>query len=418
MKPTICIIGLGYIGLPTAVMLAKSGCDVLGVDVNPKVIEALKKGEVIIEEPFLAEAVQQVVAEGKLKVSHKPKEADVFIITVPTPILSNKGADMSYVEKATESLLEVIKKGDTVILESTSRVGATEELVTPILEKTGLHVPQDICVGYCPERVLPGKILEELVYNSRIIGGIDAASAKHIKSIYELFVKGELYVTSTKTAEMCKIMENTFRDVNIALANELAKVCEVAGINVWEVIALCNKHPRVNFLSPGPGVGGHCLAVDPWFLVEDYPEIAKLICLSRQINDSMPAHVFERIQRIVPQADDPKKICILGMTYKPDIDDIRESPIVELIHLLEDNGYEVAVVDPYVDKNVYSTKELVEACKESELIVLGVQHQVFQEIPFSQLAPLMNKKNILDTRHFLDREEAKKAGFTYYELGV
>lgn len=419
MSERICIIGLGYIGLPTAAMFAKSGCDVVGVDINPVVREALSHGEVIIEEPFLKEIVKEVVEQGRLEVSSEPLEANVFIITVPTPILPNKGADMSYVERAAQSIMKVLKRGDTVILESTSCVGATEEIVKPILESTGLCVPEDIKLGYCPERVLPGKILEELVHNSRIIGGIDALSALRIQEIYKYFVKGEMYLTTTRTAEMCKIMENTFRDVNIALSNELAMICQEAGTNVWEVIELCNKHPRVKFLAPGPGVGGHCLAVDPWFLVESYPNQTKIIRLARETNDYMPSYLVKCIQEIVPiEADWISKICILGMTYKQDIDDIRESPILELIHLLQERGYEVAVVDPYVNKEQYETQGLYEACNGSDLIVLGVQHTLFNNLPYHNMAKWVRRKKILDTRYFISQEQVEKAGFIYYLLGV
>ncbi|MGL4345854.1 MAG: nucleotide sugar dehydrogenase [Cellulosilyticaceae bacterium] len=417
MAQKICIIGLGYIGLPTAAMFAKYGDYVIGVDTNTKVVEALRQGKVIIEEPFLEELVSEVVAAKKLEVRATPQQADVFIITVPTPILENKNSDMSYVVAAAEAITPYIRPGNLVILESTSRVGATEEIVKPILEKSGYRIPEDIGVGYCPERVLPGKILEELVGNSRIIGGLNEACALRIKEVYKTFVKGEMYTTNTRTAEMCKIMENTFRDVNIALANELACLCEAIGINVWEVIKLCNKHPRVNFLEPGPGVGGHCLAVDPWFLVEQFGEIAKLIRTARETNDSMPHHVFDRIGRLLLAREEPYKVVLLGITYKPDIDDVRESPIIELYQLLKQAGFEVALVDPYVKSERYEVQTLEEACKDSDLVILGVNHSVFKALVFEEIAELMRGNKILDTRNSLAQIEVENAGLEYYVLG-
>ncbi|MGL4738258.1 MAG: nucleotide sugar dehydrogenase [Cellulosilyticaceae bacterium] len=417
MSHKICIIGLGYIGLPTAAMFAKYGAHVLGVDVNTKVVEALRCGKVIIEEPFLQELVSEVVDAKRLQVATTPQEADVFIITVPTPILNNKNSDMSYVAAATEAIVDYVRPGNLVILESTSRIGATEEIVKPILEKSGYRIPEDIGLGYCPERVLPGKILEELVQNSRIIGGLNKDCASRIKEVYSTFVKGEMYMTDTRTAEMCKIMENTFRDVNIALANELALLCEKIGINVWEVIDLCNKHPRVNFLSPGPGVGGHCLAVDPWFIVEQYGEIAKLIRTSREMNDSMPKHVLEMINQLLPQRQESHKIAVLGITYKPDIDDVRESPIIELVELLEHQGFEVALVDPYVKCEDYVLQTLEEACKGSDLLVLGVNHSVFDDLPLKVIAELMRGNKVLDTRHSIRENDVVNVGLEYYVLG-
>ena len=255
-QKTICVIGLGYIGLPTSAMFATHGCKVIGVDVNEKIVNALNKGEITIEEPYLDIMVQAAVRSGNLIADTRPREADAFIIAVPTPITKEKKADMSYVVAATEAIVPYLKRGNMVILESTSPPGTVEELMLPILEKSGLKIGEELYVGHSPERVLPGKILWELVNNNRIIGGINRISAEKIRDLYKIFVKGEIYLTTVRTAEMCKIVENTFRDVNIALANELARICERLGINVWEVIELANKHPRVNIHQPGPGVGG------------------------------------------------------------------------------------------------------------------------------------------------------------------
>ena len=335
MGKKICVLGLGYIGLPTAAILADSGYDVVGVDINEEVIDNLNIGKVIIEEPYIDEIVKDVVSKKKLIGKYEACKADVFIICVPTPIREDKKADMTYVIGAINSILPYIRKNNIVILESTSPVGTTEKIIKPILEKTNLKVGQEIYLGYCPERVIPGKIIEELSNNNRIIGGINEISALKIKEIYKNFVKGQLYTTDTNTAEMVKLTENTFRDVNIALANELLKVCDDLDINVWELIKYCNKHPRVDILNPGPGVGGHCLAVDPWFIVEASENLANIVKLSRQTNDSMPQYVFDKIEKLTKDIEGSKKISILGMTYKKDIDDMRESPIVHLVDIFK-----------------------------------------------------------------------------------
>jgi len=343
----IAVIGLGYIGLPTAAMFANAGHTVVGVDYNTQIINALKNGQVIIEEANLGDLVLKVTASGNLTCSLTPQAADVFIIAVPTPIKSDKTAEMSFVVEATESIVPYLAEGNIVILESTSPVGTVNQLMLPILEKSGLVIGEQLFVGHSPERVIPGKILYELIHNSRIAGGINEISAHKIAEVYRSFVEGEIYETDTATAELCKLTENTFRDVNIAFANEMAKICENLGINVWNLIELCNKHPRVNIHQPGPGVGGHCIAVDPWFIVEKQPETAQIINLCRHINDSMPDYVSGRITDILKDIELPK-VSILGVTYKPDVDDLRESPILELIELLKQSGYTVSAYDPFI----------------------------------------------------------------------
>lgn len=417
MKKKICVVGLGYIGLPTSAMFASHGHKVIGVDINEDVVNALNKGQIIIEEPYLDILVQAAVTSGNLKAELQPCEADVFIIAVPTPITKDKKADMSYVKSATENIVPYLKKGNIVILESTSPTGTTEGLMMPILEKNGLEVGKDIYLGHSPERVLPGQILMELVNNNRIIGGINLESAEKIRDLYKTFVKGEMYLTTATTAEMCKMMENTFRDVNIAFANELAKISENIGINAWEVIELCNKHPRVNIHQPGPGVGGHCLAVDPWFIVEKVPNLANIIRLSRQINDAMPHYVVNKIDNILKNLEGKKKITILGITYKANIDDIRESPIVEIIDLLEEKGYDISIVDPYVKKYKYLENDIKKACSDSDLLVLGVNHSEFKAISLEDIKKGMRNLNILDTRNYLDRKLMEGAGFNYNLLG-
>ncbi|PKM48967.1 MAG: UDP-N-acetyl-D-mannosamine dehydrogenase [Firmicutes bacterium HGW-Firmicutes-7] len=413
----MCIIGLGYIGLPTAAMFACNGHKVIGVDTNNKIIDALEKGEVIIKEPYLKNMIEQEVVSGNLTASKEPQEADAFIIAVPTPLTKDKKADMSLVKKATESIVPYLRKGNIVVLESTSPTGTVKNFIIPILKKSGLKIGEELYVGYCPERVLPGQILFELVNNNRIIGGIDRKSAEKIKDLYQTFVKGEIYLTDTTTAEICKIVENTYRDVNIAFANELAKICENIGTDVWRVIKLCNKHPRVNIHQPGPGVGGHCLAVDPWFIVEKNPELARIIKLARETNDSMPQFIFNKIENILKNTKGAKKVTILGITYKANIDDTRESPIINLIKLLEKHNHKISVVDPCVKEFRYKVENVAEAAKDSNLLVLAVNHKDFKEIDFDNLAKKMRNKIVLDTRNYFDKNIIERKGFKYYLLG-
>ena len=412
----ICVIGLGYIGLPTASMFAGCGAQVVGVDLNQTIVDALNRGEITIEEKGLPEIVSTVVAGGALRGSTVPEEADVFIIAVPTPITAEKKADMSYVLSATESIVPYIKKGNIVILESTSPVGTVDRLMLPILDKTGLVIGEELFVGHSPERVIPGQILNELVNNSRIAGGINPVSAKKIADLYKCFVKGDIYETDTRTAEFCKLAENTYRDVNIAFANELAKICENADINVWEAIELCNKHPRVNIHQPGPGVGGHCIAVDPWFIVEKQPDTAKIIELSRKTNDSMPEYVASEIAALLAGIPDPK-VTVLGVTYKPDVDDMRESPILHLIELLNSKKIETKAFDPFVKGVKGIENDLFAAASGSDLLVLGVHHSEFKALPFARLGAVMRNRVFYDTRNFVPVGPAKDAGFRCYLLG-
>ena len=413
----ICVIGLGYIGLPTASMFADGGASVVGVDRNEKIVSALNRGEIIIEEKGLDKLVKKVVSSGKLKASTIPEEADVFIIAVPTPITEDKKAEMSYVVSATEDIVPFLRSGNIVILESTSPVGTVDGLMLPILEKTGLSIGTELFVGHSPERVIPGQILHELVNNSRIAGGINDISSKKIAEVYRQFVKGEIYETDTRTAELCKLAENTYRDVNIAFANELAKICEKMDINVWEAIELCNKHPRVNIHQPGPGVGGHCIAVDPWFIAEKQPETAKIIDLCRRTNDSMPEYVATEILEILGQTAAPK-VTILGVTYKPDVDDMRESPILHLIELLKKKGVSVSAYDPFVKGQDGVENDLEKAAAASDLLVLGVHHSEFKNLPFATIGKVMRHKAFYDTRNFVSTAVALDEGFHCYLLGA
>lgn len=419
MKKKVTIIGLGYIGLPTAAVFAKSGMEVMGYDINKKVIEALNKGEILIEEPGLEDLIKEVVSNGSLRGIDALEESDVFIISVPTPINDDKTADLSYVRSATESIIDIIKPGNIVVLESTSPPGATME-VASLLEKSGLKIGEEVFVAHSPERVLPGRIITELIENDRIVGGINEKSAELVKEVYSVFVKGEIFTTDSKTAEMCKLMENTFRDVNIALANELAILAENIGINAWDVINFANKHPRVNIHQPGPGVGGHCIAVDPWFVIENQPE-GHLIRQAREINDGMPERVLNRIMSIVK--DDNAKITLMGLSYKPNVDDTRESPIIKLVELLKERtNYQISLHDPHVDKDRFKYKDLLldsidEAVENSELMVLAVNHNEYRNLDFERIGELMLKKQVFDTRNFLNEEELINLGFELTLLG-
>ncbi len=418
----VCVIGLGYIGLPTAASFANAGHEVLGVDKKPEIVDALNRGEIIIEEAGLPEFIRSVVEKGHLRAALEPETSDAYIISVPTPITADKKADMRFVESATRSIAPLLKKGDLVILESTSPVGTVDTLMLPILEESGLKAGRDFSLGHSPERVIPGKILYELVHNSRIAGGIDPESAHRIAALYKSFVEGEIYETDARTAEMCKLSENTFRDVNIAFANELAKICEEQGINVWELIEICNKHPRVNIHQPGPGVGGHCIAVDPWFIVEKEPSLATLIRDSRNTNDSMPAHTASRAAKILEGVASPK-VCILGVTYKPDVDDMRESPIITLAEILKGKGMDVAICDPHAAGKGRSVagaaivSDPIEAAAGADLVILGVNHKQFKTLDYEALAKAVRTKNFFDTRNFVDAQAAQAAGFAYYLLG-
>ncbi|MBS6024353.1 MAG: nucleotide sugar dehydrogenase [Paeniclostridium sordellii] len=416
MIKKICVIGIGYIGLPTAAMFAKHGHDVVGVDINENTVNQLNQGNIVIDEPYLDELVKDLVERGSLKASKTPCISDAFIISVPTPINNEKKSDMKYVKDACESILPYIKKGDIVILESTSPIGTIEGLVKPILETSKLKIGEDIFLGYCPERVIPGNILKELKENDRLIGAINQISGEKIKNLYSSFVEGNIYLMDTKTAEICKLMENTYRDVNIALANELAIICDDLNINVWDVINFCNKHPRVNIHNPGPGVGGHCLAVDPWFIVEKSPQKSNLIKLSREINDYMPLYLFKKIEQILANIKQNKIVTILGMTYKADIDDTRESPIITLIDILAKNGYEVRVCDPKVDIHENLYEDLIKACENSELVLLAVNHKEFKNIDFDKIKSVMKIPIILDSRNFFNENEISQKGFKYYSI--
>lgn len=396
----ICVLGLGYIGLPTASILAKQGFKVVGVDVKKDLAKKLKQGQIGTSEPGLEIQVKTAIKSGALHPKTELEPAEVFIICVPTPLTDDHKADLSYVKDATESILPYLRKDNLVILESTVPPGTTGEILTPVLETNGLEAGKDFYLAHCPERVLPGRILKELVENDRIIGGINLRSAQAAKEIYQTFVTGEIYLTDSATAEMTKLVENSFRDVNIAFANELSRICDQLDVDVWEVIESANKHPRVNILSPGPGVGGHCTAVDPWFIVQKAPQETKLIRTSRMINDSMPDCVVEKVEKAIKQAGIKEPIiACLGIAYKADVDDLRESPALEIVGKLKDKGHSLRVCDPYVKDCIgLDLFALEEAISGADCVVLLVNHKNFKKLNPAQLLKEMRGNIIIDTR--------------------
>ena len=411
---TLSVIGLGYIGLPTAATFASRGLKVIGVDVNQKAVDTINNGGIHIIEPDLDIVVQSVVQTGNLRATTTPEPADAFIVAVPTPFKDDKQPDLRYIEAASKAIAPVLQKGNLVILESTSPVGATEQMAAWLAEaRPDLTFPQqvgedaDICVAHCPERVLPGKVLVELVNNDRVIGGMTPKCSQAAVSLYKLFVQGECVITNARTAEMCKLTENSFRDVNIAFANELSIICDKLDINVWELIKLANRHPRVNILQPGPGVGGHCIAVDPWFIVASAPDEARLISTARQVNDHKPEWVIGKVKSAVAerqrQSASAGKVAVafLGLSFKADIDDLRESPSVEIVRRLSDSELlDSYVVEPHIKQlpelliNISKLCSLEEALEVASIVVILVDHKAF-----GQLAnKLTIKHEVIDTR--------------------
>ncbi|SEO25435.1 UDP-N-acetyl-D-mannosamine dehydrogenase [Pseudomonas sp. NFACC39-1] len=413
---TICVVGLGYIGLPTAAVFASRKMKVIGLDVNELAVEVINRGEIHIIEPDLDMVVHAAVTEGYLRATTKAEPADAFLIAVPTPFKQDRQPDLSYVEAAVKSIAAVLKKGDLVILESTSPVGATEQMAKWLAEiRSDLSFPEthgeesDIRIAHCPERVLPGHVLRELVQNDRVIGGLTSKCSERAVELYSIFVQGKCVVTTARTAEMCKLTENSFRDVNIAFANELSMICDKLDINVWELIELANRHPRVSILQPGPGVGGHCIAVDPWFIVSRTPAEAKLIRTAREVNDSKPIWVKEKVKLAIGEfllehpdttAKDVKVACF-GLTFKPDIDDLRESPalgIVKEIGIMHSGC--VMIVEPNIEKlptamlNRFSLLDAQVALSEADVVVMLVDHSSFKMLPRLNL----EGKKIVDTR--------------------
>jgi UDP-N-acetyl-D-mannosaminuronic acid dehydrogenase len=410
---TISVVGLGYIGLPTAAIIAAQGINVIGVDLNEIVVNTINQGKIHIVEPDLGDLVHEVVRKGVLRAVTRPEPADAFLIAVPTPFKDDHEPDLSYVMSAAQSVASVLRKGNIVILESTSPVGATERMAELLSEaRPDLTFPHqsgeaaDVKIAYCPERVLPGKVLHELVDNDRVVGGLTPLCGALAADLYRLFVRGQCLITDSRTAEMCKLTENAFRDVNIAFANELSLVSEELGINVWELIRLANHHPRVNILQPGPGVGGHCIAVDPWFIVSSAPSTSKLIRTARQVNENKPHHIVEQIESRINEIKFYVKkptIACLGLAFKPDIDDLRESPALEIVeNIAKKELGNLHIVEPNIEVlpellNAYTNIKLLdakEAIRSADIVIMLVNHREFYQIDRDSLAG----KEVIDTR--------------------
>lgn len=380
-KYDVVMVGLGYIGLPTAGLMAGKGLNVLGVDINPAVVDTINSGKIHIIEPDLDGLIHHVINKGKLKAATAPAQGKAFLIAVPTPFQEDYEPDISFVLAATTSIVGYLEEGSLVILESTSPVGTTDKLKELIDEKRP-DLAGKYYLAYCPERVLPGNVIYELEHNDRVIGGVNTSSTDKAIRFYKQFVKGTLHATDARTAEMCKLIENSYRDVNIAFANELSMICDQAGINVWELIELANKHPRVNILRPGCGVGGHCIAVDPWFVVKKYPEAARMIRTAREINDFKEEWVKEKIKNAalkfeLEQNRKPVIAC-LGLSFKPDIDDLRESPALEIMESLKNDNLNILAVEPNIKNNGHiALTTYEEALEKADISVYLVKHKVF-----------------------------------------
>lgn len=404
----ISVIGLGYIGLPTAAVLASRGVEVIGVDVNQRVVDALNKGEVTIVEPDLDMVVHAAVTTGKMSATTTPQPADAFLVAVPTPFKDDHVPDLGYIEKVSKAVAPVLEPGNLVVLESTSPVGATEQMAQWMAEArpdlTFSHQAgddADIHVAHCPERVLPGHVMRELVENDRVIGGLSPKATEMAVALYRIFVTGECLQTDARTAELCKLVENSFRDVNIAFANELSLIADRFGIDVWELIKLANHHPRVNVLKPGPGVGGHCIAVDPWFIVHSAPDQARLIRTAREVNDYKPQYVIDKVVDAAKGFTNPRIAC-LGLAFKADIDDLRESPSLDIVkRLAEANLGTLLVVEPYVEEMPSSLQgydqlnfvDVDEAVKTADIVLVLVNHKPFLAVDRA----LLEGKHVIDT---------------------
>jgi len=416
----ISVLVLGYICLPTASTFATHGLQVIGVDVNHHVVQCLKDGNLHIYEPGLRTLVQAALLSGNLVVEEQPQPADAFIIAVPTPIGEDKRADMHFVISAAEAIVPHLRRGNLVVLESTSPPRTTIDLVCPILERSGLKAGEDFSLAYTPERVLPGQILRELIENARIIGGIDRASAEAGRDLYAVFVRGEIILTDATTAEMVKLMENTYRDINIAIANEFARLSDRFGVNVWEAITLANRHPRVKILDPGPGVGGHCISVDPWFLVESAPDIAPLVRTARMVNDGQPGFVVDVIRRILGGFDN-RKIAALGLAFKSDVDDLRGSPAVEICLRLAQEGAQIVAYEPYkpeYNKNgLHTVSNLAAALDGAQALLLLVGHSALRNLEPQVVAQITPARIVIDCANAWPAAAWEEHGFRIYHLG-
>jgi UDP-N-acetyl-D-mannosaminuronic acid dehydrogenase len=418
---SLCVLGLGYIGMPTASTFATHGLQVIGVDVNRRIVDVLRQGEIHIHEPGLRGLVQAAFASGNLRVAEQPEPADAFLITVPTPIQIDKRADLTAVRAAAGAIVPQLRRGNLVVLESTSPPRTTVDVVAPILAESGLQPGRDFWLAYSPERVLPGQILRELVENARVVGGLNRASAEAGRELYSVFVRGEIVLTDATTAEMVKLMENTYRDVNIAAANEFAALAERFGVDVWEAIALANRHPRVNVLRPGPGVGGHCISVDPWFLVESAPDQTDLIRQARLVNDRQPARVVARLEAVLGGLEG-KAIAALGLAYKADVDDLRESPALEVARRLAAAGARVRTYEPNAPTataaGAQAAPSIEAALDGADAMILLVDHHGWDGLDPAWAAGKMRGRTVFDARGILPRAAWEQAGFQLHVLGA
>lgn len=396
MSMKACFMGLGYIGLPTSIIAAKHGVQVLGVDINPKVVDMTNQGRLHIIEPGLEEMLQEVVGAGTFRAALRPEESDAYFMVVPTPFKGNHEPDISYVEAATKAVLPLLKEGDLYVIESTSPVGTTEKMRDLIYAERP-ELEGKIYIAYCPERVLPGNVIYELVHNDRVIGGIDEASTDKAIEFYSQFVTGKLHRTNSKTAEMCKLTENSSRDVQIAFANELSLICDKAGINVWELIELANKHPRVTILQPGCGVGGHCIAVDPYFITSDFPMESKIISAAREINNYKSFWCAEKIQnemlRFELEHHRKPWVALMGLAFKPNIDDLRESPAKSIVNkvMQGSNNAQILIVEPNVrEHNVFKLTGYKEAYEKADIVAFLVNHREFAQLDYRDDVKVMD----------------------------
>ena len=417
----VCVFGLGYVGLPTASLLANAGVRVLGVDVNEKLVESIRTGHARQGEVGLATLVKAALQSGYLEVRTAPAPSDIFVICVPTPIRAGDSVDLEAVKAVSRTIAPMLREGTLVILESTCPVGTTRTVVRPILEESGMRAGEDFDLCYCPERVLPGKTVGELLNNDRIVGGYTQPAAERARRLYERFCQGAILLTDDRTAEMVKLIENTYRDVNIAYANVLARIAEEAGVDIWKAIAMANHHPRVEIHKPGPGVGGHCIPIDPWFLAQGYPKHSALLRAAREVNDTQPDRLMDRILA-TGRISSGKKIAILGVAYKGDIDDARGSPALRFAALAKGAGIRVVLHDPYVEANSLDgfpvTRDLRECLQDADAAVLVTEHRAYRDLSPEDFSGPMSGQLIADARDWLDRASFTRAGFEMIVLGV
>jgi len=412
----ICVIGLGFVGLPAAIMFANNGHTVHGVDIDESIIDAVMRGEAGGDEPRLTDLLQHALDVGNFRASASTSVADAFVIAVPTPVRGDRTPDMTFVINACRSIVDHLKPGDLVVVESTIPPGATANEITATLQEGGLKAGTDFSLAYCPERVLPGNIVKEIVENDRIIGGIDERSTKSAVDLYGSVVTGNLRESDAATAEMVKLAENTYRDVNIALANSLANMSETTGVNIWNVVEMANLHPRVNIHQPGPGVGGHCIPVDPWFLVNADESSSKLIRLAREVNDGQP-RIMANLAIEALTGIQRANAALLGASYKPDVKDARESPTADLSAHLTNAGITVSVADPHVTEFVPAIVPLYDAIQDADIIIVVVKHEEYLQIHPQAIAGLMRTRTVLDTTNALDRDKWESSGFTFLRYG-